>query len=343
MKRLLAFILTLALLTTALVGCGSKETKDDGEQGNEVITLTINTITGNYRDELVDYIAKTVPEKTDGRIQISVLPAGSMGDERELVESAQMDSIDMVLTADALIATVVSELGWINLPGIVSNYDEADEAFFGNGWIYDAVANVCEDNGLVKLGAFDNGFRTVGATKKIENPEDLKGVKIRCGSSNTTIFFYQYLGCLPSSISSAEILSALESGTIDATDNSVTNFVANGLQDNINMVSLLYYSYSAGSVLINQDKWNTVSEEDQKIIKQVVEEACAEQVTSNRAYSEQLLKEYSDSGKWTVYANNDAMQKAINEASLATVKEFRSTYDAEVMDKIASILNDKLA
>lgn len=343
MKRILALVLTLALLAT-MVGCGgNKNEQSSNDQNTESITLTINTITGNYRDELVDYIAKTVPEKTDGRVQISVLPAGSMGDERELVESAQMDSIDMVLTADALIAAVVSELGWINLPGIVSTYDEADEAFFGDGWICQAVADVCENNGLVKLGAFDNGFRTVGATKKIENPEDLKGVKIRCGSSNTTIFFYQYLGCLPTSISSAEILSALESGTIDATDNSVTNFVANGLQDNINTVSLLYYSYSAGSVLINQEKWNTINADDQEIIRQVVEEACAEQITSNRAYSEQLLADYAADGKWTVYSNNDAMQKAINEAALATVEEFHDTYDTAVMDKIVGILNDKLA
>ena len=41
--------------------------------------------------------------------------------------------------------------------------------------------------------------------------------------------------------------------------------------------------------------------------------------------------------------NNDAMQKAINEAALATVEEFHDTYDTAVMDKIVGILNDKLA
>ena len=61
--------------------------------------------------------------------------------------------------------------------------------------------------------------------REITDMSDLKGLKIRIPSVASVESFYEKCGALPVSIPGSEVLSAIQTGTVDGLDNAVFNYV----------------------------------------------------------------------------------------------------------------------
>ena len=90
MKKVLAMILSLAMVLS-LVACGgssdSSAPADDGaaEESTEVITLRASSSTAPTHPYNVglEKFAELVAERTNGQIKIDIFPSAQLGDERQ--------------------------------------------------------------------------------------------------------------------------------------------------------------------------------------------------------------------------------------------------------------------
>ena len=107
-KKFLASILAL-LVALSLVACGGETTTNtdsssDSEGGTIVLQLGHVLADGSHFDFGVDKFAELVNEKTNGVIQVEVHTDGTVGQEREMMESLQLGNLDLALVSTAPIS-----------------------------------------------------------------------------------------------------------------------------------------------------------------------------------------------------------------------------------------------
>lgn len=227
-------------------------------------------------------------------------------------------------------------LGFAWLPGLVADYEEADK-YYNHGWIGEQVANIMEQNNMIRISSFCNGFRQVGNLKhEITEMSDLRGLKIRTPAVPSVVSFYEKCGAMPVMIATPEVLSALQTGTVDGLDNAIFNYVVQGLTDVITYITELNYCYSGGCFISSPTFWNKLSAEDQAMFKECAQKASDEFTEYFRKTTEDLLQEGIDKGQWVVSQPSDAMKAELKEIYEQIWEESKNEYPAEIMDAIIS-------
>ena len=118
MKKYLALALAL-IMVLSLAACGSSKeetaapTETTTEPTVEPITLKMHFVdpeTAPYVQGGLK-IAELVKEATNGQIEIEVLSGGSLGGERDTVELAMDNSLDIATCANSVLTNFIPEMG----------------------------------------------------------------------------------------------------------------------------------------------------------------------------------------------------------------------------------------
>lgn len=163
MKKLLSLVLAVAMLLS-LCACGSKEATSnpgatDDESGIAPLNITFNVaVSGEMYDAMTNKFAERCKELSDGAITVQTVAAGTLGSAREVVEACQLNSVNMIWAADSELDQVVGNLSWAWLPYTVTNYEQADE-YYNEGWIDEAIAEICAEAGITCVAGSENGTR----------------------------------------------------------------------------------------------------------------------------------------------------------------------------------------
>ena len=225
MKKYLALALAL-IMVLSLAACGSTEKAPaeapadaPAETPAETITLKMHFVdpeTAPYVQGGLK-IAELVKEATDGRIEIEVLSGGSLGGERDTVELAMDNSLDIATCANSVMTNFIPEMGILDQAYLWKNADEAHAAV--DGALGDLIKEAAEAQGLHVIGFLESGFRNTFSTKPIQSIEDFVGVTIRTMENQYHMAAFESFGAMPIAMSYNEVFTALQQGTIDACEN----------------------------------------------------------------------------------------------------------------------------
>jgi len=108
-------------------------------------------------------------------------------------------------------------------------------------------------------------------SKPVKSLQDLKGMRIRSPSPEASEWL-ESLGATPVSMPMNETYEALERGVVDGTIGSWEAVVAWGLDEVIHYSTVGNFYNTTKYVVMNEDVWNRLSEEDQQIIRDISEE-----------------------------------------------------------------------
>lgn len=144
-----------------------------------------------------------------GRFKVQHYPSGSLGGEREMVESVQLGTLEMAITGTSVIGNFVPEMLVMDLPFLFRDAPHA-RATFDGAIGSDLLAKFGPRN-LVGLAFGEIGFRHLTDSKRpIKSPDDLKGLKIRTMENPVHIAAFRALGALPTPMSWTEVMTALQ-------------------------------------------------------------------------------------------------------------------------------------
>ena len=146
-----------------LTACGgSSSTAGSAAVSAESATFSVTADVTGDRAPYVERFAELISDKTGGRYQANVIAAGSLGNGSDMAQMLQMGTLDVLMSDDMTMDGVLDgALGFAWLPGLVADYDEADK-YYLKGWIADEVAKIMEQNSLIRISSYCNGFRQVG-------------------------------------------------------------------------------------------------------------------------------------------------------------------------------------
>ena len=266
MKKGLALLTTLGL---AITGCTTNVFSAD-----VVIKLADVQAENDVETQFEYKFAELVNEKSDGRIEVQVYPAGQMGEMTDILTAVQSGSMQMTRTNPSWLADAgVSSMNLLALPFVFDDLDSANKVLDSD--VGQKILNQVEESDtMVKaLGYLEpSGRYFFFKNKKVANLKDIAGLKIRVQTNDLATKMVSSLGASATPISYNELYSSLQTGIVDGADNPLKGILNMSFYEVGSYVLDMPHQYEASVIIINSDFFNSLSEEDQAVINEAMEE-----------------------------------------------------------------------
>lgn len=208
--------------------------------------------------------AKNVAERTNGKYEVQVYPAGELGDQPALAEQITLGALDMAIVSLGNMAMYDRRLNAMTAPFLFENYDHAHKVIdnFVMKWMNEGLA--AHDS--VGLSMFDYGFRqTTTQNIVVNSADDLKGVRIRVPPATGLLAAFDAIGANTQKIAYSELYTSLKQGVVDAEENPVFTILADSLYETQNQLALTNHYFDCQVFLANKTFFENLPEEDRKI------------------------------------------------------------------------------
>ena len=165
--------------------------------------------------EAVDRIKRD----TNGQLEIRVFLNNSLGGQAEMPTQVRLGAVEMICSGRRLFRPSISQVPVLASPSVPFIFSSQKDAY-GVARRTDEVHAIKTQYAKVNVYSFghswDNGFRQmVTASRPIQNPDDLKGLKMRTPPSPITVSLFKAFGASPTSISANEMYTALQTHLVD--------------------------------------------------------------------------------------------------------------------------------
>lgn len=236
--------------------------------------------------EVALWAAEEVKKRTDGRIEIQVFPASSLGKEVEINEGLGIGSVDFIYTGPSFVERYYGPIAISDYPFIMRGYDHW-KTYRGSDLFKELSAGYHDATGNIVMGLVYYGQRHVTSNFPVLKPEDMKGLKIRVPNSPVMLMFPNAVGANPTPMAFSEVYLALQQGVVDAQENPLPTIQFKKfyeVQSNINLTGHILNSL----LIIASDSAVQRMGDDVTTVDAVMHEA-AEKVSSGIYQSEQDL------------------------------------------------------
>ena len=324
-KRIAATLLTLA--TAAMMSFGASAEAE--------ITLKYAELNpdGHIMYECADYFAQLVSEKSEGRIEIEVFPAGQLGDEKTAYQTIQMGggAIDICRgNTNSMADFGMEKMNLFGLPFIFEGRTHLWNVLDSEIGAEILAEPVEKASGMVGLFYLDEGSRNFFTVEgvEIDSVDDFAGLKLRVPTTILMEETTSALGASSTPISFSELYSALQTGTVDGAEQPHSGYSSNKFYEVAPNYALTGHTYSPSIILMSEMVWNNLSEEDQAILM----EAAAETEEYNKATIEeldnQLLEEIKAAGANVIEIED---KTPFVEATAAVTAEYTNTDELKAL------------
>ena len=226
----------------------------------------------------VESMGKKLSEATDGRLTIEIYPSMQLGGEKESLEQAQVGALAMSRVSVGVMGPIVPELNVFNLPYVFRSVDHMHSVI--DGEIGDELLQKITDHptaGLIGLAWMDAGTRSVYTDKPIAKIEDLEGLKIRTMGNPMFVDMMNAMGGNGVSMGYDQLINALQTGVVDGAENNTPSYSTGQHYDYAAYYSLTEHLMIPEILVFSKQIWETLSAEDQELIRKLAKEAQLEQ------------------------------------------------------------------
>ncbi|MCD8104840.1 MAG: TRAP transporter substrate-binding protein [Lachnospiraceae bacterium] len=310
-KKFMALVLGMSMVMSASMMASAAD-----------VTLTMaevnpaDTIVGQMDQAFADKVA----ELSDGTIEINIMFSGVLGAEEDVLDTmlGGGGTIDISrISAFALTSYGGEKSMLLSLPYTF----ESREHF----WAF-ATSDLAQEfllepveNGTGIRGLFygEEGFRHFFTVDEISGIEDLAGMKIRVSNDAIMNGLVEGLGASPTVVSFTELYSALQTGVVDAAEQPIANYQSNAFPEVAPYLILDGHTLGAVQVVITDDAWNSLTEEQQAIITEAGE------------YASNYCREISES------AENEVLEELIADGVTVIEVDDLTPWQEAVADLVA--------
>ena len=287
------FLTTLAAagMATALSACGgSSNGSNAGSAAGGSSTFNLKLGHNLAEDHAVHIqltsFVENVKTKTNGAINIQIIPNGTLGSEADMISQIQAGALDMAKVSASTLGNFSEKYNAFSVPYVFDDqthyysYMDSDSAA--------AVFESTDDQGFRGLTWLDSGSRSFYTKDTaIRTPADLKGLKIRTMDSQMAIDMMNCLGGSATVMGYSDIYTGMQQGVIDGAENNVT-----ALRDHGDVTK--YYCFDEHTripdiIVISSNVWNQFSDEQKSIVSECAKSATEEYKTAWKNFEDEVL------------------------------------------------------
>ncbi|WP_284976845.1 MULTISPECIES: DctP family TRAP transporter solute-binding subunit [unclassified Arthrobacter] len=308
--RTLTGALACTLAASLLAGCASGAAGGNGNAAPAKIQLSIPDPIDSSVGVSAQHFADQVKKTSNGSVQVTVVPNGTSfsGDQNAAVTRLQGGSLDALILSTSVYASVVPEMNGISIPYLFK--DTTQEAAFLSGKPGQVLKDKLAAKDTIALGFMTRTGRVItNSVRPIEQPADLKGLKIRVPGNPLWTDFFGALGASPTTMAFSEVFTGLQTGTINGQENPIEVPWTNKFSEVQKYVSMTNHINDAWVLALSSKKWGTLSADQKKALT----DASAETATFKTGYDQEQSKKQLDDLKSKGMQANDVSASGLQE------------------------------
>jgi len=211
-----------------------------------------------------------VAERTKGRVEVRVFPAQQLGTDPEMVQQAQLGTLEIVLPPTAKLSGFAPELQLADLPFLFPSKEICYQVL--DGPVGEKLLKKLERIGLEGVAFWESGFKQMTANKPLRRPEDFAGMKVRVMESPILIAQYRQVKANPIPIDFAETYNALQQGVVDAQENPLVSIVNMKFYEVQKYTMLSYHGFLGYAFLFSKKVYERLPADIQKVLRDTARE-----------------------------------------------------------------------
>lgn len=202
---------------------------------------------------------------SNGRLDLRPLIYGQLGSEEQVLSGLRRGRIQFANLSAQVTSTIVPELSLLYAPYLFDSEAEAD--FIYDNYLTPVYRELLAANNLHLVTWYEIGFHSVYAKEPIVLPTDASGRRFRVSNSLNARLFAESIGADVIPLGFGEIVSGLQTGLVEAGENSVSLYARTGISDEAPHYSMTRHAFGMSVVLTTQDWWDGLDEKTRGILE----------------------------------------------------------------------------
>jgi len=292
------------------------------------------------KGQAAEFFKKRAEELTQGKVKIELYPNSQLYKDKEEMEALQIGAVQMLAPSLAKFGPLgVKDFEVFDLPYIFNNDEDLHK--ITQGPVGQKLLDKLEPKGIKGLAYWDNGFKSFSANTPIKTPADLKGKKLRIQSSKVLEAQMQALKAIPQTLAFSEVYQALQTGVVDGTENPISNFYTQKMQEVQKYMTITNHGYLGYAVIVNKKFWDGLPADVRTQLETAMKEST---VYANHMANEKAIKDLEAvkaTGKTEVTVLTPEEREAFRAALIPVHEKMSDRIGKETIDAVYKALNFK--
>ena len=279
------------------------------------------------------WAAGEIKKRTNGRYDVEVFPASSLGKETDINQGLTLGTVDIIYTGQLFAGRTYGPISIGGAPFMFRDFPHWQK-FAASPLFTELSEGYKQKSGGNKVVAITYyGERHVTSNKAINRPEDMKGLKIRVPDAPLYTMFPRAVGANPTPIAFAEVYLALQNGTVDAQENPLPTIDAKKFYEVQKFIVLTGHITDALLTIVAGGTWSKLAPADQKIFEEVLRQAASRATGEIVDIEKRMAAELEKRGKTVVRVD----RKPFRDATVKLHNGADATWDKATYDKLQKL------
>lgn len=320
-----------------VIGIGATTCVDAAAQpAKQTIRFGTAGIGGDLPVEMMYVFKEWVDRSAPGEFDVQIHHTGTLVRQGTEIVALQRNSVEMSILSWWDIADRIPEYAVLTVGYLFKDWNHVKTAMDGDiGREY--KERIARDLKVQILDYYYAGARIVNLreARKVETPDDLKGVKLRMPGSPAFLLMGRALGANPVPMPLPDVYLALKTGTVDGQDNPISTTYRAKFYEATKQIVLTYHSIPANMLAISDTAWGKLSARQQAIFKDAARAAMAFNDTNKFRDDDDTLEKMRQAGLTITKPNVDAFRNQM--LKMFADSEFVKNAPAGWLDRIEKL------
>jgi len=272
-------------------------------------------------------------QMTKGRVKVEIYPNSQLYKDREEIEALQSGAVQMLAPSMAKFGPMgAREFELFDLPFLFPDQEVLHRVM--DGEVGKKLFAKLDTKGVTGLAFWDNGFKQMSSNRPMHSPSDLKGLKMRIQSSKVLTAQMKALGANPQVMAFSEVYTALQQGVVDGTENPVSNFYTQKMNEVQKHMTMSNHGYLGYAVIVNKAFWDGLPADVRSELTQAMKEATEYERSIAQSDNDDALAKVISAKTTTVYELTPAEREEWKKALIPVHKEFEDVIGADLIQSV---------
>ncbi len=246
-------------------------------QAEEIVIKFSHVTSGKTHPKALaaNEFAKRVNEQMKGRVRVDVFPGGSLfNDDDLLIELIKGKSVQMGSPSLSKFEKLTYKFRIFDLPFLFKDINAVNK--FQKSDKGQELLRSMEKKGVLGLTFWHNGMKQMSANKALQIPGDAKGLKFRVQQSDVLVAQMEALGATAQKLAFKEVYGALQTGVVDAQENTWSNIYSKKffeVQDGVTETNHGVIDYA---VVVSRRFWEGLPSDIRSDLERIMAEVTAD-------------------------------------------------------------------
>jgi C4-dicarboxylate-binding protein DctP len=252
----------LALLSCVIVGCGgSGAPSGDTTSAAETYVIKFPHVvaTATPKGQMAQRFKELAEERFPGRVRVEVYPSAQLMEDTESLEALAFGEVQMVAVSLSLFDRLTQKFQVFDLPFLFPDIAAVER--FQQSPDGRALLTALTDDGILGLTFWHNGMKQISGPRPIIAPADARGLRFRVQESDILQAEIEAIGGSPQKMAFGEVYQALQTGTVDAQENTWSNIYSSRFHEVQPYMTESNHGYIGYYVAVNAEFWKSLPDD----------------------------------------------------------------------------------